>query len=157
MSNEILCVIDMQIDFVCPDRNKRVVNEVIRLIHKARKNKKKILLVEYTGCSWTLSQITKAVRHYDNYSYVQKNLENGADYISATLQKSDFSDLTFHVCGVNWHQCVKSTADGLLRKGAKIIAYPNASNPEFRSGLINAPGNWNELKTQYKERLELVA
>lgn len=153
MSSEILCVIDMQADFISEVEHKTLIGKVLRQINKAKKLNREIAIVEYIGSGWTIPKIIEQVKDYPKTLIVQKGFEDGSANI---LKNFRDSDLTFRLCGVNWHQCVRNTAFGLLRSGNKVIACSNASNPNFRKGLETCQNNWVELQNRYNEKLRVI-
>lgn len=156
MSDEALCVIDMQKDFVGEIEHKTLIGNVLRQINKAKKLNREVIIVEYVGSGWTIPKIIKQVKDYHKLSIIQKGFEDGSPNILKTLKNLPDSGLTIRVCGVNWHQCVRNTAFGLLRAGMKVVACSNASNPDFRKGLVNCQNNWNELKEKYQDKLRII-
>ena len=75
---------------------------------------------------------------YDKYANMKKDDDDGSDE-AIEAGASMFSKVV--VCGVNTSFCVKSTVDGLLKKGKEVVVVKDACNnpkelPEYAKESI---------------------
>lgn len=116
-----LVIIDMQECFDV-DTNSKLVDNVIREIDEAKRNKKSVILVKYAGCGPSLSKITKRLSKYNKLIKVTKRINDGSIEICKSIaDKSKVCKDYFKVCGVNTNACVLQTVTGLTNK------FPNAT------------------------------
>lgn len=150
---DCLLLIDCQYGFVDYSKTRLIYN-LNRLTKHFRDRDKPILILEYTGCGLTLSSITDILQYYQNKNVIQKNFESGTPKILREYPEISKLDLTFHVAGVNWSQCVFKTARDLLRKtnNLNLVLHKYASNPGFRK----CDNIWEDLTQRYSNRIQII-
>ncbi|MBF0360452.1 MAG: isochorismatase family protein [Oligoflexia bacterium] len=118
-----LLVIDMQL-FYLENQDSEIVNnlksKIIEQIKSAKKNKQKIIFVEYRDddgfvceSNVTISELLNEVKGYKKYKQILKSGENGSREIIQVLKGTNVK--TLNVCGINTSCCVKRTVEGLLK------------------------------------------
>ncbi len=110
----MLVIVDMQPSFDAANCVK-TITEVILEIEYARKTNEPIIVLEFEDYGETHEDIMKALEGYDNYKIVTKPDNDGSTEVIEAVNKFGLhhDNLTFHVCGVNFHACVSDTVCGL--------------------------------------------
>lgn len=130
----MLLVVDMQpwYDAAQCDRTQE---EVITLVKKAKKNKERIIYLEYEGAGPTLLNIAYHTEDYPFLTKLKKDGNDGSDVILDYFGEVRPSNLD--ICGVNTGFCVKETALGLIKKTKpkiKVNLHLNACNHLLSTG-----------------------
>lgn len=138
-----LVIIDMQYDFK-ESFNKRIINECIREIRRAKRLKLPIFIVEYVGCDETVEEIMQAVNGYKKAFFIEKGDDDGSDVLSDFFWENNYYFNSLRICGVNACCCVAETVWGLNEKYPKLRIYLNNK----------ACGTFGHAKrVKYRERL----
>ena len=122
--NQGLVIVDMQYEFK-ESFNKRIINECIREIRRAKRLKLPIFIVEYVGCDSTVEEIMDAVNGYKKTYAIEKIDDDGSKDLQQEFCRNNFSFNSLRVCGVNSCCCVAETVWGLNEIYPKMKIYLN--------------------------------
>lgn len=89
---------------------------------------------------------------YEKFILVEKDIPDGSTQVVTALTQNGFSDNLIRVCGVNTHECVQDTVNGLAAKlpHSSIQVVTGACNCHttlrwesfHREANVSLSGNW---------------
>lgn len=152
-SQQLLVITDMQSDFK-EATERRLLENVCRLIDFAISQNWPIAVLEFSGHGQTLSPIAERLEGYSNWFPVQKTTNDGSHQLLEQLKLRGLAVKRFVVCGVSINACVLETVSGLAyspeRPSVSVIIeacgdhypprwdeYPEASNVSLLPSLCH--------------------
>jgi hypothetical protein len=113
MSNALI-IIDMQPEFEA-SRGKAILDEHVKQIRNAIKNKHHIVIIEFKDSGNTHKRIRQAVRSYDSVGYITKNTCSGSLHLIKYFTKLGLWPKEISFMGVNTGACVGDTVTNFHR------------------------------------------
>ena len=110
---EVLCVVDLQPEFVDFSTEDKLVDEVANLVTEFKNNNKNIVILEYSNAGDTSEKVLGKVENYPNKIKVSKYMDDGSQEFFESVREKGWSPSNITVCGVNLSYCVKYTILGL--------------------------------------------
>ena len=131
-----LVVVDMQWFFPAANRQGTIDN-VAQLLQAAFARRWAIVFLEHQGWGHTLPQLMSVVEEagasaLDLCSIRTKRIWDGSSEVESMVQSWNCPCRQFYVCGVNAHECVQETVNGLNKRFAasRIGVVTDACNCE---------------------------
>ncbi len=149
-----LVVVDMQPAYEAA-LHPWTISNVTREVTAARHSNWGIVIVEFCDHEPTIKAVMRPLLKktlYGKLVVVEKDIPDGSTPVIAAIEQNGFSDNLIRVCGVNTHECVQDTVNGLARKrpestievasGACNCHTKQSWKSFHREANVSIKGNW---------------
>ncbi|MBI5171736.1 MAG: isochorismatase family protein [Candidatus Melainabacteria bacterium] len=149
-----LVVVDMQPDYEAA-LHPWTISNVTKEVTAARHNNWGIVIVEFYDHEPTIKAVMRPLlkkTRYEKLVLVEKDIPDGSTPVVTALEQNGFSDSLIRVCGVNTHECVQDTVNGLARRlpDSSIEVITGACNCHtklswksfHKEANVSLKGNW---------------